>query len=301
MSPAERGRGASVKIIVWAALFSVLASAGWTEGGRPAWWLWLLPGGGQFALGQVAEGTAYALGTAGLAGWGIAAEMKRGEGEVNAPLVYAQQLYVVSFYSAYRDVSIMAGRITRLDPSPTSSLAVAPFAPRYLLDLRVAAFAVLGCGVNWALAAASRGRRTFHDLARVSYLGSSWDRERGALAYAAYWIPLSYGAGESEEMLFRGILQADWEEEWGETAGWIAASTVFGLAHLTEPLEGESWAGAGFAALAGLYLGWLWQDSGYRLGGPIAAHFWFDVFAGVTVFLADPANNPLGAKVTFNL
>lgn len=31
----------------------------------------------------------------------------------------------------------------------------------------------------------------------------------------------------------------------------------------------------------------------------IAAHAWFDIAAGVASYLADPEDNPLGAKVSF--
>jgi len=56
----------------------------------------------------------------------------------------------------------------------------------------------------------------------------------------------------------------------------------------------------GFAALAGTIFGWHYQKRGYRLGEPVAMHVWFDIAAGLTLFFANPEDNPLGAKVNYN-
>ena len=53
--------------------------------------------------------------------------------------------------------------------------------------------------------------------------------------------------------------------------------------------------------MASLVCGWRFQRRDYRLSESVASHFWFDALAGLTVFLADPRNNPLGAKVEFAL
>ncbi len=270
----------------------------------PPRWLWAVPGGGQFALGQTAAGWAWLGGTAALGGWAVVAETRRSEGEINAPFVYAQHAWVLSIYAARRDLLLALGETRRLDPSKPSTLALAPFRPSILINPWVLGFAAAGVGLNW-LAVRQDGRGPGPARVRtVSYLGDTFGRRGGAAAMAGYWIPLSWGAGESEEMLFRGVLQADWEERWGATRGWLAASAVFGLAHL--PIgggvsAGEALAQVGFATVAGAWLGWRFQRTGYRLSEPIAAHVWFDIAAGVTIWALDPAENPLGAKLTFAL
>ena len=268
---------------------------------RGGWWLWFVPGGGQFWLGQTGAGIRYAAGTVGLAGWGVWAETKREHGEVNSPLVWAQQLYVVSFYDARRDLLLRLGQTDRLDPSKVSTLAAAPFSPKYLLNPWVIGFAAAGVGANLLTVKRHAPGRGYRAVTGVSYLGGRFDRAGGTAALSGYWIPVSYGAGEAEEMLFRGTLQADWEERLGTTGGWLAASVVFGLAHLTHPRRAESWTQAGFATVAGLWLGWRYQACGYRLGEPIASHAWFDIAAGITAFCLDPQENPLGAKIRFGL
>lgn len=275
------------------------------EGGYP-FWLVFLPGGGQIYQGQAAAGAACMAATTGLAGWGVWVERSRGSGEINAPLICAQQVYAASLYGAYRDFSLRRppgeeGRSARLDPTPMSGLASAPFRLENLLNPWVLGFAALAAALNAADVDLGRGRPGIGSVRGMRYLGDGYrGRDRSLAGYTAYWFPLSYGAGESEEMLYRGMLQATWEDRWGPACGLLAASAVFGLSHLTAPRREESWWNAGFATLAGLYLGWRFQRTGYRLSEPVAAHVWFDVAAGLTVFLLDPAENPLGARVKFS-
>jgi len=255
----------------------------------------MLPGAIQFSDGRPAEGAFFLVGTAGLGGWALSAEGRRKTGELNAPFVYAQQFWVAG---------ICDGENRRYpghgDPSPFSSLAVAPFRPSVVFDPWVLAFVGAGTGLNAWLARREHADG-FRRISRVDYLGGSWGRRGGTAACSAYWLPLSLGAGVSEEMLFRGLIQTRWEESYGTVPGWLMASGLFGAAHLTSLDDREVLLNAGFAAVAGLYLGWRYRDEGYRLEKPVAAHFWFDVAAGVTAFLWDPANNPLGARITFGL
>lgn len=76
-------------------------------------------------------------------------------------------------------------------------------------------------------------------------------------------------AGLGEEALFRGVLQTAIGEAAGPGAGWLAASLLFGAAHLV------SRAYAVFATLFGLYFGGLYLWSGNLLV-PVAAHAAYD-------------------------
>jgi membrane protease YdiL (CAAX protease family) len=279
-------------VFFWTALAFVAPAMG--EGSS---WLWLLPGGGQYALGQTGKGHFYLSGTLGLLGWGLYAETERESGEVNAPLVYAQQLYLISFYSAYRDLRLLSWpSAERLDPASTAKLVTAPFQWEQLKSPWVIGPALVGVGAALAVARTDDDRRKFRELHRVRYLGATFKRDESVVAHTAYWIPLSLGAGVSEEMLFRGVLQANAEDRWGPGWGLTFASGLFGLAHIAN--RGNA-ADAIVPLIGGFYLGWRYQRMNYRLAQPIAAHTWYDIAVGVTLFLADPAENPLGAKVQF--
>lgn len=261
--------------------------------GRSSELSWLFPGGGQFAQGQKTRGTAYAAGTLSLFGWGVYAQGRKGSGEVNAPLVYSQQVYVMSIYEAYRDSR------PGTDPASLSDLVRSPFSFEQLKSPWVIGSAVAGAGINLALTRADKDRRGSGSMAGMRYLGDSFNREWGSAVYSAYWIPISIGAGVSEESLFRGVLQPELEQRWGSRAGLAATSGLFGLAHLDRLNSGDSWAQVGFASAAGLFLGWRAQENGNRLAESVAAHTWFDIAAGLALFFADPKENPLGAQVKY--
>jgi membrane protease YdiL (CAAX protease family) len=84
-------------------------------------------------------------------------------------------------------------------------------------------------------------------------------------------------AGFSEEPLFRGLIQSALSDgfgggSWGVWTALAVASLLFGLAHFI------TYSYLVMAALMGLYLGWLWIESGNLLI-PIIAHALYDFLA----------------------
>jgi membrane protease YdiL (CAAX protease family) len=73
----------------------------------------------------------------------------------------------------------------------------------------------------------------------------------------------------AEEILFRGFVQNSLDAHYGNVAGILAASIVFGLAHL-DPLVGVA------HMIGGVVLGLLFRRLGRRLTGPIVAHATYD-------------------------
>ena len=175
---------------------------------------------------------------------------------------------------------------------------MAPFKGENLSSPWALGFAALGVGLNYLGARLDKADRDFWDVREARIQGDAF-RPRTALGvYGAFWVPISLGAAVSEESIFRGMIQTGWEDRWGKTRGLVATSALFGIAHYDG--SGPAAGNAAFAVLAGMYLGWRVQAKDYRLSQAVAAHFWFDVAAGLTLFLADPDSNPLGAKVEFN-
>ncbi|OGU01731.1 MAG: hypothetical protein A2085_11625 [Gemmatimonadetes bacterium GWC2_71_10] len=78
--------------------------------------------------------------------------------------------------------------------------------------------------------------------------------------------------GIPEEILFRGLIQEGLGRLWGARAGWLVASLVFGLSHITkktgltaaqgEELFGLNWRYALLATVAGLGYGWVYRRTG---------------------------------------
>lgn len=73
----------------------------------------------------------------------------------------------------------------------------------------------------------------------------------------------------AEEVLFRGFVQNSLDAHYGNLAGLLAASVVFGLAHLN-PLVGVA------HTIGGIVLGLLFQRLGRRVTGPVVAHATYD-------------------------
>jgi membrane protease YdiL (CAAX protease family) len=66
-----------------------------------------------------------------------------------------------------------------------------------------------------------------------------------------------------EELLFRGLLQNSLSRTLSsETGGWVTASVVFGLAHITNNGVFPNWRYALLAAIAGIFYGRTWRKTG---------------------------------------
>ena len=81
-----------------------------------------------------------------------------------------------------------------------------------------------------------------------------------------------------EEAFFRGFLNNEFSNRYGDGWGVVASSTIFGLAHTG---QGQT-ANALQATAAGFYFGWLHQKNGFQAGEGAALHYWFNVLAGIS-------------------
>ena len=85
-------------------------------------------------------------------------------------------------------------------------------------------------------------------------------------------MALGAAAGLGEEMLFRGVLQSELSEKFGDVAALTSASIIFGALHAVTPLY------AFLASLASLYFGELYLQY-HNLVVPIVCHGLYDVGA----------------------
>ncbi|MGX2038916.1 CPBP family intramembrane glutamic endopeptidase [Methylocaldum sp. MU1018] len=89
---------------------------------------------------------------------------------------------------------------------------------------------------------------------------------------------LGFLAGISEEILFRGLLQPWFEQNWGWIGGIVFSNLVFALVHWVTPLY------ALLAGLTGVYLGIALDFGGERnLVIPILIHAIYDFLAFIAV------------------
>lgn len=107
-------------------------------------------------------------------------------------------------------------------------------------------------------------------------------------------ILISALAGVGEELLFRGVVQALFVHWIGPLAGLLAASVLFGFAHMVTP------AYAVITTLAGIYLGWLYMATG-NLAPVIIAHGLYDAIALIYVVKLHPPDPPDADKEAADL
>lgn len=167
-----------------------------------------------------------------------------------------------SSFAAYRDGRSRDTRVYRT-PAPKESLselALAPFRWEFL----------------------SRPT-TFIPLA-LQLLGAASDRygiyrapdvSKGQLY--AYEFAANEFTAVGEEGFFRGFLNNELSDRWGNGWGLASSSAIFGLAHTG---QGQA-ANAVQAGLAGAYLGWVHQRNNFQIGEGVALHYWVNVIAGI--------------------
>jgi len=91
------------------------------------------------------------------------------------------------------------------------------------------------------------------------------------LSFAPHWhewksfLPLSiailFFTAWPEEFLFRGLLQNLLSQSTkSDTAGWLAASILFGASHITN-MHFPNWRYVLLASIAGLFYGWTWRKT----------------------------------------
>jgi len=97
-------------------------------------------------------------------------------------------------------------------------------------------------------------------------------------------------AGVAEEVLFRGVLQPWFEENWGWWGGLVISNLIFALVHWVTPLYGL------LAGITGVYLGLSLDATGQRnVVVPTLIHGIYDFLAFVAVsrgYSEKPVTNP---------
>jgi membrane protease YdiL (CAAX protease family) len=106
----------------------------------------------------------------------------------------------------------------------------------------------------------------------------SGDATHGAMAWTVVILVTCVGAPLIEELFFRGLVQTRLVGRFGPVIGIVAASVVFGSAHLLSWAGPESLAYAWAVAFGGLVLGTIRHLTG-RLGPGIVAHALFNLQA----------------------
>jgi hypothetical protein len=98
-----------------------------------------------------------------------------------------------------------------------------------------------------------------------------------------------------EEGFFRGFVNNEFSDRWGDGWGLAESSLLFGIAHTG---QGQT-ANAVEASLAGAYLGWMHQRNGFQIGEGVALHYWINVIAGIAAIRNGGSAPLLSLRVPF--
>lgn len=177
----------------------------------------------------------------------------------------ATDTMLYSSFGAYRDARRRnnTGYRTPVPGESLADLARAPFTPAYLtrpttfIPLVLQAWAAFGSKDGYAIYRAP-------------------DVSAGDLHL--FNVTANEMTAVGEEAFFRGFLNNEFSNRWGNAIGLGASSAVFGLAHTGQGQTAQAWQ----AALAGLYFGWVHQRNAFEVGEGVALHYWLNVLAGIS-------------------
>jgi len=179
-------------------------------------------------------------------------------------LRFATDTALYSSFGAYRDGRQRDHRVYRT-PAPKESLsdlALAPFSWEFLS--RPTTFIPLALQA-WAVSRSQGAYGIYrgHDVStRDLHL---------------YNVTANEFTAVGEEGFFRGFLNTEFSDRWGNGWGLAWSSLLFGVAHTG---QGQT-ANAVQASIAGAYLGWIQQRNGFEIGEGVALHYWINVLAGI--------------------
>jgi hypothetical protein len=185
-----------------------------------------------------------------------------------------------SSFGAYRDARARDDRAYRT-PAPRetlSDLAIAPFSWEFLS--RPTTFIPLALQA-WAASRSGYGIFRADDV-------SSRDMH-------VYNATANEFTAVGEEGFFRGFLNNEFSNRWGDGWGLTGSSLAFGIAHTG---QGQT-ANAVQATIAGAYLGWVQQRNGFQIGEGVALHYWINVIAGISAIRKGGSATLLSFSVPF--
>jgi membrane protease YdiL (CAAX protease family) len=187
-----------------------------------------------------------------------------------------------SSFAAYRDGRQQQDRAYRT-PAPKESLtdlALAPFSWEFLS--RPTTFIPLVFQA-WAVSR-SKGAYGIYRGPDVS-----------ARDLHLYNVTANEFTAVSEEGFFRGFINNEFSDRWGNGWGLTWSSLLFGIAHTG---QGQT-ANAVEASIAGAYLGWVQQRNGFEIGEGVALHYWINVLAGIAAIRNGGSAPLLSLRVPF--
>lgn len=277
----------------------------------PSWTLYV-PGGTHFYDKRIAEGIVFSSLTVGGITYGLINSDKFG-GEnsspySNFPLLIGLQAYnvdKVDFFRNRMEYMQYNNPDFRYDPIKYNDLLLAPFQPKNFFTPITGAFVAIAVAELFLLG--PKPNRYFGQVEQMMVMNRFVNPNHALALYGGVSLAASFGAGVSEEYVFRNAVMPILDYKYGQRKGLIYSSLIFGGAHLTnlmmskKPDYAATFTQVAVASVAGYLLGYDVQKRGYDIGPAVAAHMWYDFVLMLGSFIVNPQNNFLGVSVSFKM
>jgi membrane protease YdiL (CAAX protease family) len=265
---------------------------------RRCGWGWglVVPGASRYCYGRPVEGTVLT----GLALAELGAALALEGPATTFPLIGLQNLYTIDFGASAIDRALAKHR-PYTPTEPLGSLVTAPFRPEVLKDPGVwlAGGLVTATAVGLSLATTR-----WDPDASPRVLGADLPAGAAVPAFVATDAALMMHVAVGEEVLFRGVVQSALSRWTDPTAGWLIGTLVFTAVHAPNALalpppdrRAYLLVGLPWLTVVGGTIGAVYQRSGFRLGPPVAVHFWYDFLLSAAQFTVNPNDHFLSARV----
>ena len=276
----------------------------------------LCPGCGEIYLGNTGTGAAQIGVTAALIVSGfelvnghtanLSGPVDSASTSVGFALIEAgQNSWFYSIFDAYRDARVLRGDAGYHHPmthETLADLASAPFRPSVLsspwLWGGVPLTLALGLGVTYLSdrSGFTANPSIFHTRS-INVLGHNFGNGGGFAAGEGYYLSLFDPVGVGEESLFRGVIQNELDERFGQWGGLALGSAIFGAVHTLNFLAPgsdpkQALIAVPVIAVLGSTLGLAFIKTGYHLETSVAMHFWYDFLLSTADFIVDPQHQP---------
>lgn len=277
----------------------------------PSWTLYV-PGGTHFYDKRIGEGLIFSGLTVGGIAYGLINADKMGDESTspyaNFPLLLGMQAYSVDKVDFFRNrLEYLKYRNSkfRYDPIQYNDLLLAPFQPKNIFTPITGIFVAAAVAELFLLG--PKPNRYFGQVEQMMVMDRYVNPNQALALYSGVSLMASFGAGVSEEYLFRNVLMPMMDYQYGQRKGLIYSSLFFGGAHLPNLLFSKNPDYVGTliqvaeATIAGYLLGRDVQKRNYNIGPAVAAHMWYDFVLMLGSFLVNPQNNFLGVSVSFKM
>ena len=273
-------------------------------------WACFLPGGTHFYDHRIGEGIIFSGIELGGLTYGLLKDRQlqttSSTPYYNFPLLIGMQAYNIDKCDYLRntlEVIKYKHPDFKYDPIAFNDLLKAPFQPKNVFTAITGELVALA--VLELLIQNHSAKYHYGDINQMYFINRYIDRDPAMAIYGATSLLTSYGAGISEEYIFRNTFLPFWDYKYGQKKGLIYSSLLFGSMHLgnlafsKHPDYAGTLLQVAEATLLGYLLGRDVQNRGYKIGPAVAAHAWYDFVLMLGSYIVDPENNVFGVDLKF--